>query len=293
MRNIDPYTLHLFAATAKQKSIAQAAAREHIAASALSRRIAELERTLGVPLIVRSSHGISLTDAGELVVRRSAGITRDLQSLVREVHGLGGRVAGPVRLDADSAALVGFLPERLKRFIEKHRQVKVSLKERMTEEGIRDCLDDRADVVVGEAVDAPGTLEQWPFAIDWLVAVMPRGHPLAKKRKLRFVDVLRYPIVVEQSGGALDRLLHKKASDSGKEFQESVSVISFEAGSRMVQAGLGITVKPKATMVGTRRAGLVIRPLQEDWARYELRLYALHKIPRLPAVQALIEALRD
>ena len=98
---------------------------------------------------------------------------------------------------------------------------------------------------------------------------------------------------VEQSGGALDRLLHEKASDSGKEFQESVSVISFEAGSRMVQAGLGITVKPKATMVGTRHVGLVIRPLQEDWVRYELRQYALHKIPRLPAVQALIEALRD
>ena len=66
-RRLDPYSLRLFASAAEEGSIARAAAREHLSASALSRRIADLEHAFGVPLLVRSPLGIRLTDAGRLV----------------------------------------------------------------------------------------------------------------------------------------------------------------------------------------------------------------------------------
>jgi len=69
-RGIDPYSLRLFLAAAREGSIARAASTEHIAASALSRRIADLEHAFGVPLFVRSSHGIALTEAGKVVLAR-------------------------------------------------------------------------------------------------------------------------------------------------------------------------------------------------------------------------------
>ena len=62
-RRIDAYSLRLFVATATEGSIARGAAKEHIAASALSRRISDLEHALGVALFVRSPRGIELTNA--------------------------------------------------------------------------------------------------------------------------------------------------------------------------------------------------------------------------------------
>ena len=56
--NLDPISLRLFVAVMEENAIARAAAREHIAASAASRRLAELEDTLQVELFTRSNRGI-------------------------------------------------------------------------------------------------------------------------------------------------------------------------------------------------------------------------------------------
>jgi DNA-binding transcriptional LysR family regulator len=87
---LDVYSLRLFVSTAAQGSIARAAEREHIAASALSRRLADLEHALGVALLVRSARGIELTDAGRYVFERGLRLERDLQSLVQDVLAISG-----------------------------------------------------------------------------------------------------------------------------------------------------------------------------------------------------------
>ncbi len=61
MHRYDLFTLELFIAVVEEQSIAAAAERAHIAASAISRRISELEAMLGAELLVRHSKGIDLT----------------------------------------------------------------------------------------------------------------------------------------------------------------------------------------------------------------------------------------
>ncbi len=81
----DPYSLRLFVAAAQAGAIVRAAAQEHIAASALSRRLADLEHAFGTPLLVRSPRGIDLTDAGRVVLARGLQIDEDLQALVQDL----------------------------------------------------------------------------------------------------------------------------------------------------------------------------------------------------------------
>jgi len=292
-QRIDPYSLRLFLAAAKEGSIARAADKEHIAASALSRRIAELERAFGVALLVRSPRGIALTEAGEIAFRRAARIDDDLQALVREVQAQAGQVAGTVRLFANTSSLIGFLPERLKVFRSRHPQVEIELEERTSAEVVRACLGDRADAGVGAAMEVPGSLESWRFARDSLMVVLPQGHELAKRRGLRYAEVLAWPLVGIQTGGALDRLLRDQAAACRRPMQLAVAVSSPDAACRMVEAGLGIAVLPEssaAAYAGARR--FVRRALDEPWVERELRVYALRKSPRLGAVQALLAVLR-
>ena len=97
-RRIDAYSLRLFVSTARAGSIVRGAAQEHIAPSALSRRIADLEHAFGTALFVRSPRGIELTDAGRLVLARGERIDEGLQALLREVQTEGDAVRGTVRL---------------------------------------------------------------------------------------------------------------------------------------------------------------------------------------------------
>ena len=290
---IDPYSLELFLATAREGSIARAAKREHIAPSALSRRIADLELAIGLPLLVRSPSGVELTEAGRHAFVRATRLHDDLQSLARDVQSLSGQVSGVVRLFANASAVVGFLPERLMSFQAAYPLVEIALDERISDDVLRACLEDRADVGVCAApASVPTGIESRHFADDPLMVVLPPGHELADAAKLSFSDVVRFPLVALQAGGSLDLLLKERAVAAHASLRISVTVNSFDAQCRMVEAGLGIGIVPTSAasaFAGTRN--FVRRPLDEPWGQRELCVYALRKSPRLKAVQALIEHL--
>lgn len=292
-RRIDPYSLRLFVAAAMTGSIARAAATEHIAASALSRRIGDLERAFGVPLFIRSPRGIVLTEAGKVALARGTKLENDLELLVREVQAHAGDICGTLRLFANASAIVGSLPERLSAFCKKYPLVEIALHEHISEEVVRACLDDRADVSVGVEQTTPTALESWHFDYDPLIAILPLRHALAAKRKLRLADLGTYPLVSIRTGGALDRLLHDRAMECNTPMRTSVSVTSFDAVCRMVEAGLGVAVIPRrAADAFTGKGRFIRRELDEAWINRELRIYAVRTSPRLPAVDALIAALR-
>jgi len=217
----------------------------------------------------------------------------ELQALLREVHTQGNEVRGTVRLYANMSAVVGFLPERLKEFTARYPAVRVSLHEADTSEVIRACLDDRADVGVGVASDVPAGLDTWHFAQDPMQVVLPKGHPLAQHETLRFAQVLEHPLIGVHQGGALDRSLKERAEAMQMQFAPMVSVSSFDAMCRMVEAGMGIAVIPRSA--ASAYAGMphfVRRPLAEAWANRVLTLFALRRTPQPRVVQALLESLR-
>ena len=291
-RRIDAYSLRLFVSAARAGSIVRGAALEHIAPSALSRRLGDLEHAFGTPLFVRSTRGIELTDAGRLVLARGEQIDNDLQALVREVQTEGDALRGTVRLYANMSAVIGFLPERLQAFMATHPQIEVSLQEQDTVDVIRACMDDRADVGVGVETSVPAGLESWPFATDPLQVVVPSGHTVAQRGSMRFAQALELPLIGVHHGGALDRLLHERAAVLSRPFAPTVSVSSFDAVCRMIEAGLGIAVMPRSAASAYAGNPRFVRlRLDEPWAARTLHVYALRKTPRLRAVAALIEAL--
>jgi DNA-binding transcriptional LysR family regulator len=88
-------------------------------------------------------------------------------------------------------------------------------------------------------------------------------------------------------------VLHERAEAKKISLNIRVTVNSFDAMCRMVEAGLGVAIVPTsaaAAFAGTSR--FARRPLNESWVERELRLYALRKSPRMRAVDALIDTLK-
>lgn len=289
---IDFYSLRLLAAAIREGSIARAAARENIAPSALSRRISDLERTLGVAMLARRARGVEPTEAGKAALSLAERVEDDLESFAHRVKAGDREIAGTVRLFANSSSVIGFLPEKLKTFIGRYPAVRIALQECRSPDVLQACLDGAADIGVCVATRMRGQLDSWPFVRDPMMVLVPRGHALARARVVRFADVLDHPLIRVQIGGAVDRMLNEQALKAGRRVQFSVSVGSVDAVCRMVEAGLGIAVMP--TSAASAYAGakhFVRKPLAEPWADRELRLYAPRTSPRAPAVAALIDHL--
>ena len=90
--------LEYFVLSAEQKNITTAAKKLYMAQPPLSRQISLLEEELGVPLIKRSNRGIELTQAGEVLYRKSKNILKDIEEMTEVVQEVDSGVRGDVKI---------------------------------------------------------------------------------------------------------------------------------------------------------------------------------------------------
>jgi DNA-binding transcriptional LysR family regulator len=116
-----------FVATADAGSISAAARRLALAKSVVSERLAELERTLGVTLIQRTTRKLSLTNGGQIFLPRAQRILRETEEGAAELAASSGKLKGPLRLSAPVGFGVLHLGPALASFLQKYPEVDVSL----------------------------------------------------------------------------------------------------------------------------------------------------------------------
>ena len=112
-RRIDLTSLQLFVAVCEAGSIGRAAEREFIAASAISKRLADLESALDTALLYRHARGVDLTPAGQSLLHHARNVLYGLEKMQGELSEYADGVRGHVRVHASISAVVQFLPEDL------------------------------------------------------------------------------------------------------------------------------------------------------------------------------------
>src|SRR5947209_1880891 len=110
---LDLVSLKLFIAVMEEGAITRAARREHLAVSAASKRLSELEQRLGTSLFARSNRGIEATAAAFTLLHLARGAMKHFQDIELQMrdHALG--VRGSVRIFANVSAITQFLPAEL------------------------------------------------------------------------------------------------------------------------------------------------------------------------------------
>src|SRR3954463_15041297 len=173
--------LQLFVAVADAGSIARAAERSHTVASAVSKRISDLEESFGTPLLVRGAKGVELTAGGHALLVRARAILHQAQQLDDEMkrHASGAR--GYVRVFANISAIVEFLPATLASFASKHPDIHVHLEEHVSSMIAVSVADNSADFGIVSELPVIAGLSTIPFRKDELVLVLKPDQPLAKR----------------------------------------------------------------------------------------------------------------
>jgi DNA-binding transcriptional LysR family regulator len=260
----------------------------HLAPSAVSKRIAELESHLRMQLLARNNRGVAPTAAGRSVLRHARSVLHGLDELVMEIKDFSTGERGRVRLSATIASITQFLPRDLKSFAAKHPGIDIDLDEHISSETTRAVAENAADIGVYTEADNEYNLEVYPYRRDRLVLAVPYGHALSRRRTIVFADTLAYEFVGYHKGGSINYLLQRAAAAQNKSLKLRYHVTNFEAVLAMVHAGLGIGVLPSGTveLLGGNPRVRTIR-LADPWASRQLKL-CVRARTNLPAPAALL-----
>ncbi|HEX9078144.1 MAG TPA: LysR family transcriptional regulator [Desulfuromonadaceae bacterium] len=290
---IDPVSLKLFVTIVEEGTIAAAAEREHIAASAVSKRISELEDAFHTQLLRRTNKGVVPTEAGITLLGLARGVLHDLNNIALQIREYASGVRGHVRLSANISSINQFLPAEIKSFMNTHPQVHVHLEANISEAIVNAVAENAADVGIVTMGAYRHDLEYLPYHSDQLIVITPKEHPLASMRSISFRDTLEYGFVGLPVGSALHTQLVRAAHELNLTPKLRIQVNSFDALCLMVEAGLGIGIVPKGAARPYLK-GLRIRSinLDEPWANRELKI-CVRSLEALPAAaRLLVEHLR-
>jgi len=289
---IDILTLQLFVAIVEEQSIAKAAEKKHIAVSAVSRRISDMEEMLQVELLYRHSKGIEPTSAGYALLEHARIVLGNLAHMETELVGYRQGTRGHIRLFVNKSAILESLAQELGQFLVLHPMIRVDLEEKLSPEIVQAVMENRADLgIFGGNILAPD-LQVFPYRQDRLVAIVPADHPLAKRQTLRFSDLVDQEFISLEKGSSIDTLCVKAAAELGRQLKLRIRVSGFDALFHLVQARMGVGVVPLEITGGRLGLGeLVAVPLDEPWAQRALLLAVRDRTSLPPATRLLVEHL--
>ncbi|MBQ0833150.1 LysR substrate-binding domain-containing protein [Marinobacter sp.] len=292
--HLDPISLRLFVRVLETGTIAAVAEQELIAASAISKRISELEACLNIQLLIRTNRGIGGTQAGKALAQLSRGVLHQLEEVQTRMHEYSQGVRGEVRIVANISAIIQFLPRQLKAFLEQHPFIQITLEERISSEIIETVAQNQADIgIFTEILGNTESLTIYPYQSDRLALITANQHPLSQAESLNFIDTLQYDYVGLHTGSAINNKLMQVAAAAEKTFRMRIQVTSYEALLRMVEQDLGIGIMPQDVAlpyVNTHRIKTI--PLTDSWASRKLKLCTNNLHPLSQATLRLLEHLR-
>jgi DNA-binding transcriptional LysR family regulator len=294
LRDFDLTSLRLFVTVCETGNISRAGERANIVGSAISKRLSQLEDAVGTPLLSRKRHGVQPTPAGRTLLEHARSMLSTAAAIERDMEAFAAGARGQVRILASASALAESLAQDIATFLRKpgHSRIQVDLEERVSPEIVRGIQDGTASLgVCWDAADI-GSLQGKPYRVDELAVVVPRGHPLAGRKKVRFEETLPYEHVSLPVNSAVQVMLQREAARLGGKFHHRVVVTNFEAALRVVRAGLAICLVPREVAeIYADAYGLRIVPLAEPWAKRRFIIVHRDDSTLTPAALLLLQHL--
>jgi DNA-binding transcriptional LysR family regulator len=192
--------LRFFVTLAEELHFGRAAAREHIAQSALSQQIQRLERELGVTLLERSTHHVALTPSGAAFLTEARQILVSAQRAVAAARQAGD--LAPVLQVGIVDAGYNSMPQILRAVQERFRELEIHQVEACVPEQLTFLADGRIDVGFGRASHAPQDVASELVRLDPLGVLVAESHPFAGADEVPVALLAEEPLLLSPDGRA-------------------------------------------------------------------------------------------
>lgn len=289
--NVTLKQLRAFVAVARTCSFTLAAESLFITQAALSGLIKELEQTVGLRLIDRSTRRITLSGAGENLFPLVDKILHDLDGVLDGVTQLKQLKTGLVRIAAPQLMASTLLPDVIAAFNQAHPEIRIKLVDCLVESVVSRVFSGEVDFGIGPERDPNSDISADLLFEGPFVAVFPPHHPLSKLSDIRWVDLMQFPMISLQ-GQFTERLsTDLRTAVRGLSLAPSNEVAFMSTALSMVSAGLGVTTCIPYAGSLVRLYGLQMQALTEPVVSRCFYIFTRKNRSPSPAASSFMEFL--
>ncbi|QYR20344.1 LysR family transcriptional regulator [Paenibacillus sp. sptzw28] len=241
--------LYYFVKVAKKEHVTQAAEEMHVAQSAVSRQIHQLEEELGAKLFLQKGRNLQLTAVGSLFLKRAEVILADLERAVVEVHEFLDPEKGEIRLGFPHSLGFSLIPEVVSAFRKKYPNVKFRFKQGMYPSLIRDVIKGDVDLsFVSPCPEQHEHVKGETVLTEELYAILPPGHPLAEEEAIDLIQLKDETFVMFSPGYSLRPIVWDACLEAG--FTPNIGFEGEETDTirGLVAAGMGVSLLPEMAL---------------------------------------------
>nr|WP_093166463.1 LysR family transcriptional regulator [Variovorax sp. YR216] len=287
--NVTLRQLRAFVALARIGSFTLAAESLFITQSALSGLIKELEQTLGVRLVDRSTRRVHLTPIGDGLHPLLDGVLHDLDAVLHRVNDHRALKIGVVRLATTQLLASTLVPDLIASFQREHPNVQVSLIDAPAESVMARVYAGEVELGIGPERGPNSDITSTQLFDGPFMAVCPPGHPLVGRRRLRWSDLMEFPVIALQ-GQFTERLAQDlRTASRSVNFSPTHEVAYMATALSMVKAGLGVALCiPYATSL-IDGYGLKMIPLRDPEVRRSFDVFTRKGRSLSPASQSFLD----
>ena len=270
-------------------TVRQAAKLLNISQSSVTKSIQQLEQSLGVELLRRSTHGVTPTEAGRALVFRAQTIDAELRHARNDIEAIRGATLGEIRVSASPTVMMGLLPRAVVAFQRSRPRVSFQIEEGVYPDVLSAVRSGTIDFAICLVPGRPHdeTLNFESLIEDRVVPAVRADHRLIGVRKLGLAHLRNADWVIYGRGRTGLDVFEQTFRANGLEPPKStIACSSFACALALVENGDYVTLVPSQVFVGNRKS-LSIEPLLMDsemspWqiavisrARYELSAVCL------------------
>lgn len=202
---ISDFRIRVFYEVAQQLSFTKAASRLNITQPAVTKHIREMEQQLNMRLFNRHGNHITLTTAGQIVLRYATKIMNAYRGMEVELSQVMEIEGGMLRIGASTTVAQTILPRLLALFRKAYPDVEFSFIQGNSDFITQQIIAEAVDIAIVEGPAIHSQVTYSPFAKDELVLVTNADNKLAKKESISINELYPIPLIMREAGsGTLD-----------------------------------------------------------------------------------------
>lgn len=249
--NMELRHLKYFAKLAETLNFSEAARMLCITQSTLSQQIKQLENELGTSLLIRSSHGVALTEAGALILPHVRQVICETEACAQRIKDLNSIAAGSLSIGV-TYSFSPILTETLLLFMKQYPNIKLNIFYKPMNE-LMELLRERAvDFVLAfKPTQQVEGVESHILFQNYLAAIVSVNHPLAKKEKVTIPELENYDLALPSKGlqarNAFDSIISPHDS-----FKVRIELNEVNILLKLIRQSMLVTVLAEATIHNER-----------------------------------------
>jgi DNA-binding transcriptional LysR family regulator len=297
-RRIRLRDLHVVLAVAEEGSMAKAATKLAISHPVISKTVADLERTLGVPLFDRNSRGVELTAFGKALLKCGTTVFDEMRRGLKQIEFLSDPTSGELAVGGPELVMAGILPAISEPFLQRFPGVQLRVVHADTATmQFSQLLTREVELLIGRVPRRPieDDVVSEPLLEEPFVAIAAKDSEWARRRRIELSDLAGEFWVLPPYDSAPGALITELFHGCGvKPPEPRIVSLSIQLTITLIAGGSFVGLLPSSVArLSARRVGLKILPIKLPTnIRFSLEIITVRNRTPGPLARLFIEQAR-